>query len=638
MPRSTDMIWSESAVPTMKSLGLALLVAMALSTAKLCSQQVPTGFVDELVAGGFNQPVGLAFLPDGRAIVIEHHSGRVLIVAGGASQVIGTVPNIATQHFERGLLGVAVDPLWPQWPYLYFAYSHDAPASLRVVRYTASGNLSNPNSAALGLGFPLTVLPDAPDQSLFHNGGTLRFGPDDTLFLSLGDDAADCSAQDPTTLTGAILRLDIAGLRGAQQPPADHTAIAPLGNPFAGPNAQLVWALGFRNPFRFQIDSLTGLLYVGDVGASSWEELDEVQAGDNLGWPDFEGPAGFGGCGSPLANPSPPIASYANNGGASIVPVTAPYRNPPLAAFAFGAAYEGSIFFADFFQGFLRRLTYDGATYVPTPAVPGQPTPDNWGAQFGFLSDAQVGHDGAIYYIKFTPGSLRRIRPDTMNTQLSVVGTTNRMGNADWPLAEPLSVQLKDFSGTPIAGAPVTFSVIGGGGQLDVQPIVSDSLGHASTSFRLPTGTSVNPIIVRASSPGSAPAHFSVTWRGIAVDHDPIGNSISITVRHSQMASPVTLVVGLPAQPPAITLWGELGVALFQPQTHLAVIDGLGLLGPPNPLGVTSSVFPVLSFGIGGLPSFGFTAINFQAFAIDTTLYPADSAIMVSNVATVLLP
>jgi hypothetical protein len=115
-----------------------------------------------------------------------------------------------------------------------------------------------------------------------HNGGMLAFGPDGMLYASEGDDGG---AQDLAKLTGKLLRLDVRGSSYA----------IPPDNPFTGQAGRRgeIWAYGLRNPWRFSFDKLTGDLWIGDVGQSSWEEVDYLHAGTpagvNFGWPFCEG-------------------------------------------------------------------------------------------------------------------------------------------------------------------------------------------------------------------------------------------------------------------------------------------------------------------------------------------------------------
>ena len=127
-------------------LGSLLLLSFVIGTLPLIGQNLPQGFVDELVVGGMTRPVGMAFLPDARILVLEQQTGRILVVAGGGLAVAGTITNVVATMTEQGALGITVDPLWPNWPYIYVSYTHANPASLRLLRFTASGDLTSSTS------------------------------------------------------------------------------------------------------------------------------------------------------------------------------------------------------------------------------------------------------------------------------------------------------------------------------------------------------------------------------------------------------------------------------------------------------------------------------------------------------------
>src|SRR5207249_382708 len=115
-----------------------------------------------------------------------------------------------------------------------------------------------------------------------HNGGTLRFGPDQCLYDSMGEDASGCVAQDDSSLRGVIMRLDTSRLPSTPGGPAPLDAITPPNNPQIGAinlKTRLIDAYGLRNPFRFAIDPLDGTLYIGDVGQSTYEEVDRQPVG-----------------------------------------------------------------------------------------------------------------------------------------------------------------------------------------------------------------------------------------------------------------------------------------------------------------------------------------------------------------------
>jgi glucose/arabinose dehydrogenase len=388
---------------------------LALGAPPVGAATLPDGFEDQQIVGSLSQPSSFAFLPDGRIILVEQNTREVHLIADGAGGVnpILTISDVQTSGNERGLLGVAVDPAWPDRPYLYFYFNHTS-GKIYIRMYTASGDLNDPQSHNITLGSLYNILTDIPDAASNHNGGTLRFGPDGMLYASLGDDASSCEAQLTSSLQGVILRLDTAALPGAGSGPPDKSLITPADNPFPGPDAneQLIFAYGLRNPFRFSVDRMTGKLYIGDVGQSQYEEVDESTGGENFGWPHREGAHDYC-CGGACAGDggTDPIYEY-NRGGFTASIIAAGLYRPAAGGglYDFPAAYDGDFFVHEYYQGWLRRITNDGGTWIVAPAVSGQPSADNWAEDLSNSSDFLVGPDGALYYVKqFGPASLRRI-------------------------------------------------------------------------------------------------------------------------------------------------------------------------------------------------------------------------------------
>ncbi|MDZ4805119.1 MAG: PQQ-dependent sugar dehydrogenase [Candidatus Eisenbacteria bacterium] len=396
----------------------ALMAGTVLVTtcfaATMSSAALPTNFADQSVVTGLSQPAGMAFLPDGRMLIIEQKTRNVrLVLAGGATaDTTLIIADVNTSGNERGLLGMAIDPQWPTRPNIYFYFDQTPSIKNYIVRYTATGDLSNGASSNLTLGSRYNIMTDIPDAASNHNGGTLRFGIDGKLYASLGEDADACGAQNNTLLKGNILRLDIDNLpAGAGGPPA-KSLITPVDNPFVGSanaNTKLVFAFGLRNPFRFQIDSLTGILYIADVGQNTFEEIDECDGGENFGWPNFEGNAFFSGT-CPAASPVGPIATYDRTGFASASIISGPrYRRVCGGLYTFPADYEGDVFYSEYYQGFLRRLRNTAGTWAPAPGAPGQPNANDWATATTNVSDYAIGPDGAIYYCKQFTAGIRRI-------------------------------------------------------------------------------------------------------------------------------------------------------------------------------------------------------------------------------------
>lgn len=236
------------------------------------------------VATGMTTPWGLAFLPDGSALVSQRDDGRILLVrppAGGSgpdpaqSAVIdlGTAPGVRHSG-EGGLLGLAVGPAFAD-DRLVYAYLTTA-SDNRIVRMElapgAQTGALDPAASAWG---PPQVLVSGIARGEIHNGGRLAFGPDGMLYASTGDASDRPDAQDPGSLNGKILRLSPDG------------APAP-GNPDP---ASPVYSLGHRNVQGLAFDA-DGRLWASEFGQDAWDELNLIVPGGNYGWPIVEGIAG----------------------------------------------------------------------------------------------------------------------------------------------------------------------------------------------------------------------------------------------------------------------------------------------------------------------------------------------------------
>jgi glucose/arabinose dehydrogenase len=223
------------------------------------------------IAQDLDVPWGLAFLPDGSALVTLRDEARLLQVrAGQPPTVLGTVPGVRPDG-EGGLLGVAVSPDFStdQSIFVYFTAESDN----RVVRLTfADGKATQPTVVLRGI-------PKAGN----HNGGRLAFGPDGFLYVTTGDAGDTDRSQDKTALGGKILRVTKDGK-------------AAPGNPFSG---SPVWSYGHRNVQGIAW-APDGRMFASEFGQNTWDELNLIVPGRNYGWPVVEGRAGRSGFTDPL--------------------------------------------------------------------------------------------------------------------------------------------------------------------------------------------------------------------------------------------------------------------------------------------------------------------------------------------------
>jgi glucose/arabinose dehydrogenase len=286
----------------------------------------PPAVALESIADGLVSPVAMAVAPDDERLFVVDQAGTIRIIENGELleepflDLSAKLPELEPMYDERGLLGLAFHPDYANNGRFFVYYSAPLRASgpdgwdhtnvlSEYVVSTGDANLADEDSERVLLEL------DHPQSN--HDGGTLAFGPDGFLYLSIGDGggAGDIdeghtpdlgNGQDTTKLHGKILRLDVDTLV------AEPYAI-PADNPFVGTdNAEEIFAYGFRNPYRFSFD-LGGdeALYVGDAGQGRWEEVSRVALGGNYGWSILEGTHCFDA--TDFANP---LASCASTGAA----------------------------------------------------------------------------------------------------------------------------------------------------------------------------------------------------------------------------------------------------------------------------------------------------------------------------------
>jgi glucose/arabinose dehydrogenase len=405
------------------SLLLAVIPAAAFAAGPVV---VPSQFVEEILVTGLSQPNGMAFAPDGRLFITEQLTGRIRMIVNGhvaATDPAGTVPSV-NPGGERGLQGIVVDPRWPASPYVYVCYNRIGPREV-LLRMTATGDLTDPLGENIVFGTPLEIICDIRDQFDNHNGGCVRFGPDGMLYLSLGEDSDRCASQQPDSLRGKLLRLDVSQLPPGGGGPVARALITPADNPIPGPtaNARLVFAYGLRNPWRFSIDAVNGRIVLGDVGENVMEEVDEMVPGGNYGWPYREGTGLHfqaecqepGGAGSNVYEE--PLVALDRSTGYSAIEGAGIYRPVPGGGANWPGEYQGDAFFGDYYFSGLRRLKYTAGEWMTPPPVAGQPDADNWATGMYWAVDFAVGPDGSLWWLKawddsFNPssGMVRRIR------------------------------------------------------------------------------------------------------------------------------------------------------------------------------------------------------------------------------------
>jgi len=338
---------------------------------------------------------------------------------------------------ERGLLGLAFHPDYatPDTPGFGLFYTYESHPDNAEPDFSTmpQGVAPDHQTVIVERRASSPLDPDAPanptstreilriDQPQFnHNAGAMNFGPDDgQLYIALGDGGsaddqgaghvAEGNGQDPTNILGSVLRIDPLGTNGV-----NGQYGVPSDNPFVGDPSALdeIFAFGFRNPFRFNFDAVTGDLWLGDVGQNDIEEVDVVTAGGNYGWRVKEGTflfdpngnqAGFVFENSPGDPPDmiDPVAQYDQDDGVSVIGgfVYRGSRIPQLAGrYVFGEfgptfSNDGRVFYLDDRSNILEFQMQDPASLDIAVLGMGQDadgnlyvlgnSPDNAGAPFG---------------------------------------------------------------------------------------------------------------------------------------------------------------------------------------------------------------------------------------------------------------
>jgi glucose/arabinose dehydrogenase len=250
----------------MRRMGIAAASLALLVTGAVGVTPVPamagTGVRAVRVASGLNSPVGFTFGPGGRLVYVERSTGwlRFRNLQTGSDRRVHRISNV-NDDGERGALGVALHPRWPDAPFVYVFATRNTSSGLRnqVLRIRVEGGQ--------GVGVR-RILSAAAGPASNHNGGRIAFGPDRKLYVVIGDNGDPSNSQDRSAnLRGKILRLNPDGS-------------IPKTNPFGS----RIWAFGIRNSIGFAFDPRTGRLWEQDNGPACNDEVNRIVKGGNHGW------------------------------------------------------------------------------------------------------------------------------------------------------------------------------------------------------------------------------------------------------------------------------------------------------------------------------------------------------------------
>ena len=403
---------------------LATLLLVAFGQSQSAGAALPPGFQESVAFSGLDHPTALRFSPDGRIFVAEKN-GRIKVFDNLADTTPTLFADLSTNVYnfwDRGLLGLALDPAFPSQPYVYvlYTYDHELGSSAPAPRWGTPGVLSDPCPTPPGptadgclvsgrlsrlqasgnvmVGSEQVLVEDWCQQYPSHSTGSLAFGADGALYASGGDGASfnfadwgqdgaplnPCgdppggvgSVLSPPTAEGGALRSqdlrttgDPVSLDGAILRVNPATGAGLPDNPLAtstDANARRIVAYGLRNPFRINVRPGTNEVWAGDVGWNTWEEINRlVDPGgapvENFGWPCYEGQGRQSGYDSANLNLCENL--YAQGAGA----VTGPYftynHSSQVVAGDTCPTGSSSVSGIDFYEGGPYPASYDGALF-----------------------------------------------------------------------------------------------------------------------------------------------------------------------------------------------------------------------------------------------------------------------------------
>jgi glucose/arabinose dehydrogenase len=330
---------------------------------------LPPGYRIETVVSGLQRPTGLAFTPDGRMLVIEQ-DGNVRLVEDGRLQpepyfVADAYMPEGDEIIELGLVGITVDPGFAANGYVYVYYTTEHPE-----RRTVLARITDNGTTASGL---TEIMSLEADPGCCHISGSMRFAPDGTLFVSVGDHQREEDAQDIGKPFGKILRINPDGSAPDDNPFADDDDADPR-----------VFAYGLRNPFDFALHPAQNRIFATENGFIGQDAVIEIKPGANYGWPGYD-------IAVPLEQIEQPLIFFNEATGPSGMELYLSDRLPE---------FTGLLFFCQFHRGgALHAVSFNLAGGVDEDVIVAP----------GCTSDVLTGPDGFLYFIDYVSGTVYRI-------------------------------------------------------------------------------------------------------------------------------------------------------------------------------------------------------------------------------------
>ena len=377
-----------------RTAAIACIAGLSIATVAPHATAGGTTLTSQRLVTGLARPVFVCAAPgdSDRIFIVEQRSGstgRIRVFDRTTNSLLSTpfLSMTVSTGSEQGLLGMAFHPDYANNGYFFVNYTNSSGTTV-IARYQVSG--SNPNVA--NSSSAQTVLTISQPYTN-HNGGCIQFGPDGYLYIGTGDggsggDPGD-RAQDITDqLLGKMLRINVDSL--------PYTI--PASNPFVGTTGDdEIYSYGWRNPWRFSFDSLTGDFYSADVGQNAWEEVDVVGGSDgiggNFGWRCYEGDHTYNTSGCPSASTMIfPVHEYAQGG--------SPYRCSVTGGVVYRGSeipdLQGTYFFGDYCSNQIWSFVWDGGGGINSLQDRTSELAPNAGS-IGSISSFGEDADGNIY-------------------------------------------------------------------------------------------------------------------------------------------------------------------------------------------------------------------------------------------------
>lgn len=301
-----------------------------------------------LVTDDLDQPTDVVGAPGDDRIFVVEKAGKIQIVENG---IVGDQPFLDMTRWvgsvgnEQGMLSLRFHPLYAENGRIFIFFTDTTGTSqLAEAKVDATG-------AAVDLASLRSIM-SVPQFGQYHQSGSMMFGPDGYLWVSLGDGGGIGDplghGQDNTNIDASIIRIDVDN--------GDPYGI-PDDNPFIGTGARPeIWAYGLRNPWRISYDTTTGMVYIPDVGQEGSEEINVVpigESGRNFGWAVSEGTDCYGEGSCDISGHTLPVYRYLHDGNGCAIIGGEVYRGSLM------PEVDGHFFFSDFCLGWVRSVVLD---------------------------------------------------------------------------------------------------------------------------------------------------------------------------------------------------------------------------------------------------------------------------------------